>query len=59
VTSAEKYVSAVYLVILAVILLYVVLYAFKLTRLERAIAELPRLGSEQDEDEKDRTRAAS
>jgi hypothetical protein len=39
-TSAEKYVTAAYLVVLAVVLLYVVLYAFKLARLERAVAEL-------------------
>jgi hypothetical protein len=40
---AEKYVSAAYLVILAVVLLYVVIYAFKLARLEREIAELGEL----------------
>jgi hypothetical protein len=40
VTTAEKYVTAAYLVVLAVILLYVVLYAFKLGRLERELAEL-------------------
>jgi hypothetical protein len=39
-TSAEKYVTAAYLVVLAVVLLYVVLYAFKLARLERELAEL-------------------
>jgi hypothetical protein len=43
VTSAEKYVTAAYLVVLAVILLYVVLYAFKLARLEREVAELAEL----------------
>ena len=42
-TSAEKYVTAAYLVVLAVILLYVVLYAFKLARLEREVAELAEL----------------
>jgi hypothetical protein len=40
VTSAEKYATAAYLVVLAVVLLYVVLYAFKLGRLERDVAEL-------------------
>jgi hypothetical protein len=40
VTSAEKYVTAAYLVVLAVVLLYVVVYAFKLARLERELAEL-------------------
>ena len=39
-TSAEKYVTAAYLVVLAVVLLYVVLYAFKLARLERELADL-------------------
>lgn len=42
-TSAEKYVTAAYLVVLAVVLLYVVLYAFKLSRLERDVAELAEL----------------
>ena len=42
-TTAEKYVTAAYLVVLAVILLYVVLYAFKLARLEREVAELAEL----------------
>ena len=42
-TTAEKYVTAAYLVVLAVILLYVVLYAFRLTRLEREVAELTEL----------------
>jgi CcmD family protein len=37
---AEKYVLAAYLVVFAVVLLYVVLYAFKLSRLERELAEL-------------------
>jgi hypothetical protein len=59
VTSAEKYVEAAYLVVLAVVLLYVVLYAFKLARLERALAELPLTTDEQAEDEEVRTRAAS
>ena len=45
-TTAEKYVTAAYLVVLAVILLYVVLYAFKLARLEREVAELAHLARE-------------
>jgi hypothetical protein len=40
VTSAEKYATAAYVVVLAIVLLYVVLYAFKLGRLEREVAEL-------------------
>jgi hypothetical protein len=43
VTSAEKYVTAAYLVVLAVVLAYVVIYAFKLSRLEREVAELAEL----------------
>jgi hypothetical protein len=39
-TTAEKYVTAAYLVVLAVVLLYVVIYAFKIARLEREISEL-------------------
>jgi hypothetical protein len=40
VTSAEKYVTAAYLVVLAMVLLYVVIYAFKLARLGREVEEL-------------------
>jgi hypothetical protein len=57
VTSAEKYVTAAYLVVLAVILLYVVLFAFKLARLERAIADLAGTRSEPSGDGQDRGRA--
>lgn len=42
-TSAERYVTAAYLVVLAVVLAYVVIYAFKLSRLEREVAELAEL----------------
>lgn len=45
-TTAEKYVTAAYLVVLAVVLLYVVIYAFKLARLEREVARLARLAAE-------------
>jgi len=43
VTSAEKYVTAAYLVVLAVVLTYIVIYAFKLSRLEREVSELTEL----------------
>jgi hypothetical protein len=43
VTTAEKYVTAAYLVVLAVLLAYLVIYAFKLSRLEREVAELAEL----------------
>ena len=39
-TTAEKYVTGAYLVFLAVVLLYVVLYSFKLARLRREVADL-------------------
>ena len=42
-TTSEKYVTAAYLVVLAVVLLYVVLYSFKLSRLEREVDELSEL----------------
>ena len=42
-TSAEKYVTAAYVVVLAVVLLYVVVYAFKLQRLDREVARLAEL----------------
>ena len=42
-STSEKYVTVAYLVVLAVILLYVVLYSFKLARLEREVAELTEL----------------
>lgn len=42
-TTAERYVTAAYLVVLGVVLLYVVIYAFKLQRLEREVAELAEL----------------
>jgi hypothetical protein len=43
VTSAETYVTAAYLVVLAAVLLYIVIYSFKLQRLEREITELTEL----------------
>jgi hypothetical protein len=42
-STAEKYVTAAYLVVLGVILVYVVLYSFKLARLERQVSELAEL----------------
>ena len=39
-TTAETYVTAAYLVVLAVVLLYVVIFAFKVARLEREVTEL-------------------
>lgn len=42
-SSAEKFIAAAYLFVLAAVLLYVVIYAFKIARLEREIAELAEL----------------
>ena len=42
-TSAERYVTAAYLVVLGVVLAYIVIYAFKLSRLEREVGELAEL----------------
>jgi len=59
VTTAEKYVTAAYGVVLAVVLLYVVIYAFKMTRLSREAAELAELAAKRrdasPEPERDRT----
>jgi CcmD family protein len=40
VTAAEKYVTAAYCVVFAVVLLYVLIIALKLHRLEREVDEL-------------------
>jgi len=50
-TSAEKYVTAAYLVALAVVLAYVVIYAFKLSRLKREVGELTELARRRKEQE--------
>lgn len=39
-TTAEKYVAAAYLVVFVMILVYVVIIAAKLTRLDREVGEL-------------------
>ena len=41
-TTAEKYVTAAYCVVFGVVLLYVVIIAMKLQRLEREVDELTR-----------------
>jgi hypothetical protein len=43
VTTEEKYVTGAYLVLLAVVLVYVVLYSRKLSRLAREVSELSHL----------------
>jgi CcmD family protein len=52
VTTAEKYVTAAYCAIFAVVLLYVVIIALKLQRLEREVDALAqRSARERDEDQ--------
>lgn len=41
-TTAEAYVTAAFLVVLAVVLLWLVIYAFKMRRLESEVRELER-----------------
>ena len=45
-TSAEKYVLAAYLVVLAAVLAYLVIIALKVSRLEQELADLARLARE-------------
>jgi hypothetical protein len=59
VTSAEKYVTAAYVVVLAVVLLYVVIYAFKMTRLAREVGELAELAERRRVAEQDTERVES
>jgi CcmD family protein len=42
-TNEEKYVAAAYLVVFAFVLVYLVIMAFKLARLEREVGELTEL----------------
>jgi CcmD family protein len=50
-TTAEKYVTAAYCVIFAVVLLYVAIIALKLQRLEREVDELTHRSEEVEERE--------
>jgi CcmD family protein len=57
-TTAEKYVTAAYCVVFVVVLVYVVIMALKLQRLEREVDELAdRVPSEDDEEETTRETA--
>ena len=49
-TTAEKYVTAAYCVVFAIVLVYVVLIALKLQRLERNVEELETREREGDEE---------
>jgi len=42
-SSSDKFIAGAYLVFLAAVLLYVVIYSFKISRLEREVAELVEL----------------
>jgi CcmD family protein len=54
VTTAEKYVTAAYCAVFAVVLVYVVLIALKLQRLEREVDELEHRAPESaDEDDRE------
>ncbi len=48
-TAEEKYVAAAYLVVFVFLLVYVLLIATKLSRLERDVEELTRLARERKE----------
>jgi CcmD family protein len=53
VTTAETYVTAAYCAIFAVVLLYVVIIALKLHRLEREVDELTQPAVHDEEDERE------
>ena len=53
-TTSEKYVTAAYAVVLAAVLLYVVIFAFKMARLQREVAELAELAARRREHEIER-----
>ena len=52
-STAEKYVTAAYCVVFAVVLAYVFLIALKLQRLEREVGELERREPKPAEDERE------
>ena len=57
-TTAEKYVTAAYLVVFVVVLAYVLIMATKLARLEREVAELEKLARVRREQEETRKAVA-
>ena len=56
-TTAEKYVTAAYCVVFAVVLVYVLLIAVKLGRLDREVSELERRVETADESPADESDA--
>ena len=57
-TTSEKYVTAAYLVVFAVVLAYVLIMATKLARLEREVAELEELARARRVQDDERRKAA-
>jgi len=58
VTTAEKYVTAAYCAVFAIVLVYVLIIALKLQRLEREVDELAgRAAAREDEPEESREAA--
>ena len=55
-TNAEKYVTAAYCVVFAMVLLYVVIIALKLKRLEREVDELAGRAEQEREDDREPAR---
>jgi CcmD family protein len=52
-TTAEKYVTAAYCAIFAIVLLYVVIIALKLQRLEREVDALANAAAREPEDDRE------
>jgi hypothetical protein len=57
--TAGKYVAAAYIVFICLILIYVAIMAFKLTRLERELTELNQLAAARKEPVEDREEVAA
>jgi CcmD family protein len=55
-TTAEKYVTAAYCAIFAIVLLYVVIIALKLQRLEREVDALANATAREPEDDREPVR---
>ena len=49
-TAEEKYVAAAYLVVFCFLLVYIVIIASKLSRLERDVEELARLAADREQE---------
>jgi CcmD family protein len=58
-TTSEKYVTAAYLAVFAVVLAYVLIMATKLGRLEREVAELEELARARHVEDDERRKAVA